>query len=334
MLAYAFQALDGAGWRDMATEDFDNAADLCAAILVRGVQSQLRRGLGRDYVGQTEALSALRGRIDVTESLKTRTLLRGQMVCDYDEFSADTRMNRILKATMSLLLRADVRPATKRELRQLLSYFQDVGAADLSHVDWRMRYDRNNQTYRMLMGVCQLVAEGLLQTQDDSTQRMMDFFDDQRMSHLYEKFILEYYRREHPELSAEASYVRWALDGEGDEFLPAMRSDVTLRRGSDVLIIDAKYYGHTLQEHLGARTVYSANLYQIFTYVKNVEAGMGDAPHTVSGMLLYAKTDEDLQPDSSYLMSGNRIDVRTLDLGQEFGGIRAQLDGIAGEAFG
>ncbi|WP_336433283.1 hypothetical protein [Eubacterium pyruvativorans] len=42
--------------------------------------------------------------------------------------------------------------------------------------------------------------------------------------------------------------------------------------------------------------------------------------HQVSGMLLYAKTDEDLVPDNVYHMSGNQISVKTLDLNQEFPG--------------
>ena len=47
MLAYAFSALAEQGYRSVATEDFDNAAELCAAILERGVSLQLKRGPGR-----------------------------------------------------------------------------------------------------------------------------------------------------------------------------------------------------------------------------------------------------------------------------------------------
>lgn len=35
-------------------------------------------------------------------------------------------------------------------------------------------------------------------------------------------------------------------------------------------------------------------------------------------MLLYAKTDEGVTPNQKYRMSGNRIDVKTLDLNQDF----------------
>ena len=77
--------------------------------------------------------------------------------------------------------------------------------------------------------------------------------------------------------------------------------------------------------------VKSENLYQIFAYVKNKQAALeraGDGTE-VSGMLLYAATDEDIQPDATYRMSGNRISATTLDLDRPFEEIRAQLDTIA-----
>ena len=67
---------------------------------------------------------------------------------------------------------------------------------------------------------------------------------------------------------------------------------------------------------------------RILTYVKNKEAELADQPHEVSGLLLYAKTDEELSPNREYRMSGNKIAVRTLDLNQDFSAIRMQLDCI------
>ena len=331
MLAYAFSALTEQGYRAVATEDFDNAAELCAAILERGVSLQLKRGLGQEYVNRTEARSSLRGAIKVTESVKSQAIWRRQLVCSYDEFSVDTTMNRVIKATVALLVRSDISKARKKSLKKLMVFFADVREIDLHTVDWNMRYDRNNRTYRMLMAVCWLVVKGLLQTQSDGTTRMMDFFDEQRMSRLYEKFILEYYRREHPRLNASASFIDWALDDGVAEGLPAMRSDITLSGRGTVLIIDAKYYTSTMQSNFDKRSVHSGNLYQIFAYVKNKQVALEQAGERVevSGMLLYAATDEDIQPDFAYRMSGNRISATTLDLDRPFEEIRAQLDGIA-----
>lgn len=50
-------------------------------------------------------------------------------------------------------------------------------------------------------------------------------------------------------------------------------------------------------------------------------------------MLLYAQTDDEIQPNNTYMMSGNKISVRTLDLNCEFAEIAAQLNKIVDEHF-
>ena len=333
MLSYAFQVLNEQGYKDIATEQFDNVAELCAAILSKGIVVQLKRGLGKEYIPQTEALSSLRGKIDITESIKTQSLLRKQLICTYDDFTVNSYLNRILKSTMELLLHADISKARKKMLRKLMIYFADVSVLDVHTINWNIRYDRNNQTYRMLISVCYLIVKGLLQTNTDGSTRLMDFIDEQRMCRLYEKFILEYYRKEHPEITARASQIPWQLDDGFSDMLPIMQSDITLFKGNRTLIIDAKYYAHNTQTQYDVHTLHSGNLYQIFTYVKNKDVEYGDAPHEVSGMLLYAKTDEQIQPDHVYHMSGNKISVRTLDLNCDFVEIAYQLNQIAEEYF-
>ena len=328
MLSYAFQVLREQGYKNIETEQFDNVAELCAAILSKGVSLQLKRGLGREYVENTESLSSLRGRIEISESIKTRSMLKRQLVCSYDDFSENSYMNRIIKTTMELLLHADIAKARKKELRKLLVFFGNVDLLDVHTINWKIQYNRNNQTYRMLIAICYLVVKGLLQTNTDGTTRLMDFLDEQRMCRLYEKFILEYYRKEFPQFSASASQIPWALDDGVGEMLPIMQTDIMLSHGGKALIIDAKYYSHTTQAQYDVRTLHSGNLYQIFTYVKNKKAELADTSHEVSGMLLYARADEAIQPDYTYMMSGNKISVRTLDLNCEFSEIAKQLNEI------
>ena len=158
----------------------------------------------------------------------------------------------------------------------------------------------------------------------------MDFMDEQRMCRLYEKFILEYYKKEHKELSANSSAIEWQLNSDNNDMLPAMQSDIMLSKNNHILIIDAKYYSHSTQVQYEKHTVHSANLYQIFTYVKNKEAELANIEnHKVSGMLLYAKTNDNHLNPNDYQMSGNKISVRTLDLNCEFKEIQKQLDLIA-----
>ena len=234
----------------------------------------------------------------------------------------------------------------------LLLSISNVDSIEPTEIKWSsIRFQRNNQTYRMLVSICQLIIEGMLITTDAGNYRLASFVDEQRMSRLYEKFILEYYSQHHTYLSeVKAGQVKWDLVGDNSEsmirFLPIMQTDIMLRlnekiliidihlqRGNTVLIIDAKYYSHTTQVHFDKHKLHSNNLYQIFTYVKNRSYQFGEEDNTVSGMLLYAKTEEEIQPDNVYQMHGSQISVKTLDLNLPFVEIAAQMDRIVESHF-
>ena len=325
MLSYAFQVLNEDGYKQVATEEFENAAELCAAILVTGVSSQLKRGLGKEYIVQTEELSTLRGKIDISASVKEQTMLRKRLVCNYDEFSVYSYMNRIIRTTMDTLVRSNISKDRKKQLRKLLIYFAEVEPLNRESINWKLQFNKNNQTYQMLISICYLILKGLLQTTSDGSTKLMDFLDEQRMCRLYEKFILEYFKKEHPEVKASASQIPWDTDDGYREMLPVMQSDIMLKQGEKTLVIDAKYYAHTTQKQYDVNTLHSGNLYQIFTYVKNLDT---ERTGNVSGMLLYAKTDEVVLPNNEYKMGGNAISVKTLDLDCDFTEIKKQLDGI------
>lgn len=109
-----------------------------------------------------------------------------------------------------------------------------------------------------------------------------------------------------------------------------MITDVTLQNENKILIIDAKFYKYNTSDN---DTHHSHNLYQIFTYVKNKQDQVKENSIKVSGILLYAKTTKTIQPDSDYVMGGNKISVKTLDLNQEFSEIKKQLDRTVDDYF-
>ena len=130
-----------------------------------------------------------------------------------------------------------------------------------------------------------------------------------------------------------APQIDWQIDDGLDFLLPKMQTDVTLEHENKILIIDAKFYSHNILQNYGKDMHRTGNLYQIFAYVKNKEVEMQGKDMEISGMLLYARTSESIQPNSDYVMSGNRISVKTLDLNQDFEIIKLQLDDIVEDYF-
>lgn len=331
MLAYAYQVLNQNGYKHIETESFENTADMFAAIIQKGVEIQLKKYLNREYITETSELSTLRGKIEINDSINQMSFLKKKLVCSYDEFSIDSYMNRILKSVMLLLLKSDISTDRKQGLKSLLVYFSTVKTVDLYHVNWKIRYNQNTQGYQMLMGICYLLVQGLLQTQKNGSLKLMDFLDAQRMSHLYEKFVLEYYRKHFPELNASPSSVEWDAEGEL-QYLPAMKTDITLtdKKQNKILIIDTKFYSHTMQVQFDKYSYHSGNMYQVLSYVKNKESSFDGE---VSGMLLYAKTDESLTPNQNLKILGNHFCIRTLDLNTDFDQIKNELNEIVNTFF-
>ena len=332
MLTYAFQVLRQSNYDEVASEPFDNIQDLFAAILSKGIAQQLKQGLHREYIEKTEDLSVMHGRIDINGTIRNLAQDRKLLSCEYDELSENNIFNQILKITALLLMKEDsVREESKTALKKEMLFFAGVDEIDPFLIRWDMlRFNRNNQSYRMLLSICQFVLEGLLLTTDEGTIKLARFLDEQRMCRLYEKFILEFYRKEVPQLKANASKIEWQLDDGMSTLLPTMQSDIMLTQGEKTLIIDAKYYSHATQVQYGKHTLHSSNIYQIFAYVKNRDVGNTG---NVSGLLLYAKTDEEISPDMDVIMSGNRISAKTLDLNCDFSTISTQLKQIAKNYF-
>lgn len=231
MLSYAFKVLNEKGYKKIQTENFENVSDLLSEILIIGVSKQIKQGLVKDYIDVTETTSSIRGKINITESINSQSFIKKQLNCTYDEFSLNCYLNQILKTAMNLLVRADIDLERKKKLKNLLMYFREVGLLDVKSINWKIRFDRNNQTYKMLINICYLAINGLIHTENVGESKLMDFFDDQQMNSLYEKFLLNYYKKEHPEIKVHSPHIDWQIDEGWDLLLPKMKTDVTLEYG-------------------------------------------------------------------------------------------------------
>ena len=74
-------------------------------------------------------------------------------------------------------------------------------------------------------------------TTDKGEYKLASFLDDQEMSRLYEKFILEFYRKECPEIKASASRINWALDDDWTNSYLFCEKSRKKNRECDIIIL-------------------------------------------------------------------------------------------------
>ena len=331
MLAYAFSDLRKQDYQLVGGEDFEHISDLMAEILTNSTSFLLKRGLYREYITSHQSLPTLRGKLDVVRSARNLAVGKQLLECEVDDLSENNIFNQIIKTGLVLLAQdKDVTKPRRDAIKKILPFFSTIDMLNPSAIPWTtIHYQRSNQLYELPIHICAYVINRSLIDPNQEKQKLM-MFSEENFNRLYEKFVLEYYRRHHSELKPNADVIDWNFDtaqSTGWEYLPKMITDITLHKGEKTLIIDTKFYSQILRAKFDKNTYNSNNFYQISAYIANM-----DVHHTgnVSGMLLYAQTDNESIPDSKFQMRGSasKIYVRTLDLNQEFTNIRERLENI------
>lgn len=335
MLAYAFKDnnLLKLEKRKVDVESLDNIYDLFSVILTIFSNKVLKRGLYKNYAYESDELSIVKGKINLNETLKKNILPLKKVVCEYDDFSSNNYLNRIIKSTMFYLIKSNkISLFYKRILKKSYLLFQDIDLIDCNRINWKtIRYTKNNQEYKYIINTCYLILNGLIINQKDGKIEFYDFIDDQVMNSLYEKFVREYYVKHFSQLNPKIIHMNWKIDeGYMVDLIPRMVTDITLNYKNSVMIIDTKYYGKILSsrkfENKEINTINRDNWNQINAYVANASY---QNTKKVSGMLLYAKTDEEISPNIATSVMGNKMYVETLDLRKKFIFIEEQLKKIA-----
>lgn len=330
MLCYAWNVLDQSDRILLGSEKFDNIYNLFGRIYINGTSSLIKRGLNRYYIQEKEAVSTIKGKINISDSIKEQTFLNGRMICQYDNFSEDIKLNQIVKTTINILVKSpSLDTALKNKLLRLRLYFSDINEVRLSKALFAsLRYNRNNYHYRMLINISQLIYQGLITNEEENEFSFSDFVRDNQMAKLYEKFVLNFFRTHLDEAiyNVHAPRLKWNLDEEICEedlsLLPEMRTDIVIENkvNTTQLIIDTKYYAQTLvsSNWTDIEKVRTGHLFQILAYVNN-----SDFTGNVKGMLLYPTIEKEI--NANFPIMGKSIGIRTLNLDAEWEDISDRL---------
>ena len=330
LLCYAWEALEEKDTlADVDALDSTDLLDLFARVLTNGTRRLLRRGLDRGYLPREDEIAGVCGKLLTTPTLRRDLLRRARAVCAWDELEYDTLPNRILKATFQRLRDEGTLDArTRADVRDLLRWLAPVQPLDLRGAHFRrVQLHRNNRIYAFLLHVCEFIHEQWLPAEQGGGRRFRDFVRE-RLSVLFEKFVFEFYRHELPADEGwivSAPTFGWQLTGANADavaLVPRMETDVCLACTGRAIILDTKFYAQALKANpFGGAKLPPANLYQLFTYLRQHSAEVGW--ESAEGVLLYPRTTRDFSAE--FTTHGHRIRALTLDLTQPWRSIHAAL---------
>lgn len=317
LLCYAWNTLEEKDRVAVSIDDRTDLLDLFAKILINSTRILVKRGVDKSYVPLTEEFAGIKGKLELSATVKAHLRLRNRTICSFDEFSADILTNRILVSTLLRLLKTkNLDIEFKRDIRGLLPVFSDVTPITpiMPSVFSRIRLNRNNRFYGFILNVCRLIIENLRPSETAGEWQFADFTrDENKMNKLFEKFIYNFYSHE-SDFNVRSERFGWNLSSSNSEsmkFLPLMITDVTLESPKEKIIIDAKFYRETLVTNYSQQKIRSGHLYQLFSYLMNQRSD-DSRSQNARGILLYPTIEEDHDLDFRYGAHG--ISIKTVNL--------------------
>jgi len=332
LLCYAWNKLEEKERVNVSIDDKTELLDLFAKVLINATEMLLKRGIDKNYIDHTEELPGVKGKIEISQTLKSNLLFKQRTICTYDDFSANILSNRILVSTIYRLTRT--KGLDKDLKNQLVSLQRMLSGIDLIEINAslfrKIRLNRNNRFYGFVMNVCEIIFDSTFPSEEKGRYSFSDFTrDDGKMNQLFEAFIRNFYRIEQRRFKiVKKETIRWQFeyaDTESFQFLPLMETDITLENDSEKIIIDAKYYRETMAVNYDKERIKSTNLYQLFSYLLNQEDSTLKTK-TATGILLYPTIETDYDLNFKYL--GHTIQIRTINLNSNWKSISNRLKEI------
>ena len=327
MLIYSWQKHNEKEIVNVDLEGQTNLQNLFAKVLINGVNHLFKRGVNRDYRVENEDIRSVKGKIDFSTTLKKNLLMNGKVQCEFDEFDEDNIQNQIIKAIINkLLITDDIEKEYKSKLFQ--QRLRLAGISDIrlqaSHFSG-LRFNSNNRFYEFLLNVCQMIYSNLMPSEEKGKYKFRKFSDD-KLDDLFESFVRSFYNIEQDKLKVKSERFDWAFETltEGSsEFLPEMRTDISLMNDNRKIIIDTKFYKEALKKNQwGKRIINQNHLYQLTAYMNNTKVIEGQS---LEGILLYPTVDDDFDHQYSRRKDGKKISIKSIDLNQDFEKIKSSL---------
>lgn len=326
MLLYAWSLIGQRNPVDATQEGYTELQDLFAHVLADTITELVARGLDRGYLTRDEPVPGVRGRVSMSETYRRNLLPIGQAHCQFDELEYDVLHNRILKATLRKLQRAELHEKNRKRVLALLNKLDAVADVEVAPHDFRrVQLHRNNAEYEYALRLCELIHDNLMVDPRTGRTRFREYRErEQQMGLLFQGFVREFFRRHRGEFRVSSPTIEWVVGPAAPADLlrlPRMETDIVLEDAGRRIILDTKFYGEALVGRGQNKRLIAEHLYQVFAYVQNREKHVPGPPH--EGMLLYPVVEAPFAHE--YVLMGHRFAVRSVDLRKPWQGLREDL---------
>ena len=193
LFEYTENIVPNFGTGDVQAETGDSLWDIFAKIFIKKTMYLIHTGLYRTYVSKTEEITAIRGRLLITQNIRSPQKFRTKHWCEFDELSYDILENQLVLYCASLLVKYVNNSKIKQELIRIKNIVLSQNVTlklQFSLTDANLIViNRMNKKYESIFSYCKLILQKLAYKKFDKDGKITipDFTIS--MWDLFEKFV-------------------------------------------------------------------------------------------------------------------------------------------------
>lgn len=294
MLAYAFD-VEHRLVEDLILLNRDEKTDfveLLVQLILASFQELLRFGNVKEYEMASSMGANIRGRIDLFRSAIASAGREKRWVYTFARRTNATEKNLAILKSLYFASSYNLSKRVKAELYDIFSLFPDLNPqCPPTPIHLRQLIKKEKDVgYKRVLSLCEFLSIGISISGDGSKKNLTADVEKKLLPLLFELFIFNFLQQNLINRRVFRKVLHWSyepLNPAQEDLLPVMKPDIIVESDKHAIVVDAKYYGHYLSEGYYDPKVRSSHLYQIESYLNNLESHLEKV-----GVLLYPDNED------------------------------------------
>lgn len=273
--------------------------DVFIRMFIDEVKNIIDYGISYNYQDIYSNERFFNGKLLLEKHLLENCIHKERFFIQHDTFTPNCSENKLIKSTLILLYGITKDSNNKKDIYQILQYFDTVEPSKNYDLDFSKC--RNNHTYDIALNIAKVFLKNKSFTNyhGDSITYALLF----PMSSIFEKYVSKIVLKMYPQYDITVQDTSKYLFENTKRF--NLRPDIVLREHSNVrYIIDTKW--KILDHNKSTYGIDIQDMYQMYAYSKAFKCN--------DIILLYPKPSHSIEETSYYTSDGVSISIRFIDL--------------------
>ena len=290
LLIKMLRSLRNSPFKQIQTASLDVHEMPLFELLIRAFLDEVllitKRGVARAYKEVRGEQQFVRGKLLVFEKILKSSVNRATVLCEYDEFSVNRSVNRVVKSALSTVSKCSTDFQNLRLCKQLQHVFAEVPASKNWRSDFsKVRLDRYARHYSDAMVLCELILKSMNPLTQQGSKGLFALL--YPMERVFENYVASKLKRQFPDFylrTQDTSHHMINAIGDSTHRAFNLQPDLVLSNKDCMYVADTKW--KLIDDSAQQSNISQSDIYQLFAYgEKYVQDGMGAV------ILIYPKSE-------------------------------------------